>query len=363
MRFRPANAIYIAAGITLLITMFNREFSSERPRDQLQPAEDAARRAASEKGRGRQAEHPAAIPPKGLRDVFWRVVSDISKDRVTMIAAGVTYYLLLAMFPSLAVLVSLYGLVADPAQIGSRLSSFAAALPPGSFDLVLDQLKSLTAQKTSTLSFAFVAGFLVALWSAHSGVLALFEAMNVAYEETEKRSFIRLNLTAFCFTIGALIMVIILSALVAAVPVVLNYLWLDRWVEDLALFMRWPVMFVLAMGIIAAIYRIGPSRQPAKFRWITWGAALASLVWVLMSVAFGFYLNRFANYNATYGTLGALIGLLVWMWLSVVILIVGAELNAELEHQTVKDSTTGAPRPMGLRGAVVADTLGEIADR
>lgn len=297
-----------------------------------------------------------------MRDVFWRVVADISEDRVTLIAAGVTYYLVLALFPALAALVSLYGFVADPANIGTHLGVIAGIFPPGAFDLILDQLKSLTAQKTSSLGVAFIAGLAIALWSSHNGTLALFDAMNIAYEEREKRSLIRLNVIAFIFTLGALFAAVILIGAVAILPAALSFLWLDQWVETLALAFRWPILLLITAGAMTIVYRFGPSREPAKIRWLTWGACLSTAAWFIMSIAFSYYLDHFANYNATYGTLGALIGALVWTWLSVVILIVGAELNAELEHQTARDTTTGSPRPMGARGAYVADTIGREID-
>jgi len=315
-----------------------------------------------EAGRGRYANTPEAIPAKGLRDVFWRVVAEVSEDRVTLIAAGVTYYLLLALFPALAALVSLYGFIADPTQIGGHLASISGFLPPGSFNLILDQLKSLTEQKTSSLSIGFVGGLAIALWSAHNGTLALFDAMNIAYEEREKRGIIRLNIVAVCFTVCALIAAVLLVGAVAVMPVVLSFLWLDRWTEILALVLRWPILLMIVLIGVTAVYRFAPSRAPAKFRWITWGAVFSTIAWFITSLAFSFYLDHFANYNATYGTLGALIGFMVWMWISVAILIVGAELNAELEHQTVKDTTTGEPLPMGRRGAYVADTVGRAID-
>ncbi|MDW5318480.1 YihY/virulence factor BrkB family protein [Rhizobium sp. PL01] len=308
--------------------------------------------------RGRYALTPEAIPAKGLRDVFWRVVSEVSKDRVTLIAAGVTYYLLLALFPALAALVSLYGFIADPTEIGRHLVSISGFLPPGSFNLILDQLKSLTEQKTSSLSSGFFGGLAIALWSAHNGTMALFDAMNIAYEEREKRSVIKLNIVAVGFTLGALLIAAFLVAAVAVMPVVLSFLWLDRWTEILALLLRWPILLIIVMAGVTAIYRFAPSRSPARLRWINWGAAFTTASWSATSLIFSYYIDHFANYNATYGTLGALIGFMAWMWISVVILIVGAELNAELEHQTIRDTTTGTPKPMGSRGAFVADTLG-----
>lgn len=322
------------------------------------PAENRKDRA-----RGRDANSPGEIPAKGLKDVFWRVVTEVNDDRVSLIAAGVTYYLLLALFPALGALVALYGFIADPASIASHINVLGSILPPGSLDIILGQLAALTQQKNSTLSFAFFGGLLVALWSANNGIKALFDAMNIAYGETEKRGLIKLNLLSLLFTFGALLVAVVLIFAIGVIPAILAYLWLDRWAELLASLGRWPVILAIVGAGITLIYRYGPSREPAKLRWLTWGAALSTLLWLATSFLFSFYLENFANYNATYGTLGALIGFMVWTWISVVIVIVGAEVNAELEHQTARDSTTGSPRPMGERGAYVADTLGAEAGR
>ncbi|MDD1497492.1 MULTISPECIES: YihY/virulence factor BrkB family protein [Rhizobium/Agrobacterium group] len=309
--------------------------------------------------RGRDAEAPQDIPAKGLRDVFWRVVKAIMADRVTLIAAGVTYFMLLSLFPALGALVALYGFVADPTAIMAHIGFLAGVFPPGSFDLIMNQLTSLTQQATSTRSLAFFGGLLVAIWSANSGMKALFDAMNVAYQEDEKRSLVRLNLLSLGFTFCALVVAIILIAAIGVLPAVLKYLWLDDWQEFLARLARWPFIILVFGCGISMIYRYGPSREEAKIKWLSWGVVFSTVLWLVASVLFSFYLENFANYNATYGTLGALIGLMVWVWISVVILIVGAEINAELEHQTRKDSTTGSPKPMGERGAYVADTVGE----
>lgn len=307
---------------------------------------------------GRTAEVPEEIPSRGLIDVFGRVLHEVSDDRVTLIAAGVTFYLLLAIFPALAALVSLYGLLADPSTIAEHLRDMMSFLPRGAFDIFADQIKALVEKRDSTLGLTFFIGLAVALWSTHNGTMAIFDAMNIAYGEREKRGLVRLNVIALIFTLSAMVASVILITLVALVPVILSYVWLDRWTETIALIARWPLLLLIVGIAVLLIYRFGPSREPARVRWITWGATLTTLGWFAMSLAFSFYLDRFANYNATYGTLGALVGFLVWVWLSIVILIVGAELNAELEHQTAKDTTTGPPKPIGTRGAYVADTIG-----
>lgn len=318
---------------------------------------------ATEDPRGRDAERPEAIPARGLVDVFWRVYEEVSRDRVSLIAAGVTFYLFLALFPALGAVVALYGLAADRATMAQHIRELAVLLPPGAFDIVADQIQELSKKPNGSLGTAFFAGFAIALWSAHNGTLALFDAMNVAYEEDEKRTFLWRNLIGLAFTLGATIVVIAMIGLVAGLPIVLSYVWLGEVPEEIALLIRWPVLLAIFFCGIMALYRFGPSREPAKVRWMTWGAAMTTIACVAMSLCFSLYLDRFADYKATYGALGALIGLLVWTWLSVTILIVGAELNAELEHQTARDTTTGAPLPMGVRGAFVADSLGKTADQ
>jgi membrane protein len=281
---------------------------------------------------------------------------------VTLIAAGVTYYLLLALFPALGALVSLYGLVADPTTIASHIGFLSDVFPRGSFDIILNQLTALTQQKAGSLSFGFIAGLLVALWSANNGIKALCDAMNVAYEEDEKRGFIEYNLLSLAFTFGGIAIAAGLIVAIGVVPAVFKYFWLDQWIELMTRFARWPAILALVLLGITALYRYGPSRERAQLRWLSWGAAFTTILWLVASILFSFYLDHFANYNATYGTLGALIAFMVWVWILMIILIVGAELNAELEHQTANDSTTGSPLPMGDRGARVADTLGKEAD-
>ncbi|AFL49770.1 membrane protein [Sinorhizobium fredii] len=317
---------------------------------------------AAEPGRGRNAAVPEQIPAKGLRDVFWRVMSEISEERVFLIAAGVSFYLLLALFPALGALVSLYGFIANPSDIGTHTAVLDELLPPGSYAMITDQLKALTTQKTSTLSLGFIGGLLISLWSAANGISALFDAMNVAYGEKEKRGIVSRTLLCLAFTFAALLFAIVLIVAIGVIPALLAYLWLDRWIEILTRVARWPAILLLGTLGTVLIYRYGPSRERAKLRWLNWGAVFSTLLWLAASWLYSYYLENFANYNATYGALGALVGFMMWVWISMVILITGALLNAELEHQTAVDSTTGEPLPMGKRGAYVADTLGKAAD-
>lgn len=311
------------------------------------------------RARGREAERPSDIPARGLMDVLWRVWGALQEDRAMLVAAGVTFYLLLAIFPAMTALVSLYGFVADPAAITERLSFLREIMPADALNLFFGQLQSLAGEQRSALSFGLVFGLCVALWSANNGVKALFEAMNIAYAEEEKRSFLRLNLVAFAFTLGGMVGVILLVIGLGVVPALIALVDPAGAAGLIINLLRWPVLLVLVAIGISLLYRYGPSRERAKLRWVSWGAGLAALLWLAGSLGVSFYLTRIADYNATYGALGALIGFLFWTWISAIIVILGAELNAELEHQTARDSTTGPEQPMGQRGATMADTLGE----
>ena len=312
--------------------------------------------------RGRTAEWPSEIPAQGWKDVGWRVWSEIGEDRVMLIAAGATFYLLLALFPALTAFVSVYGFVADPQTIADQISYLGGLMPSGGLEIIQGQLESLATQNENALTVGFVTGLAIALWSANNGVKTLFEAMNIAYEEKEKRGFFMLNLVSFAFTLGAIFIAIAMITMVGVVPAVLSFLRLDRWAELLISLLRWPVLLIAIFIGITLIYRFGPSRRRAKWRWLNWGAVIATVVWVIASIGFSFYLQNFADYNATYGSLGAVIGLMMWTWISVIILIVGAEINAEVEHQTSQDSTVGRWKPMGERGATMADTVGKPAN-
>ncbi|MFU0504398.1 YihY/virulence factor BrkB family protein [Pseudaminobacter sp. NGMCC 1.201702] len=312
--------------------------------------------------RGRDADWPSELPKLAWKDILWRVWSEVNDDRVMLVAGGVTFYLLLALFPALAAFVSLYGFVADPKTIADHISYLGGLLPAAGIDIIKTQLGSLLAEGDRALGIGFLVGLGVALWSANNGIKALFDAMNIAYEETEKRSFLMLNLSSAAFTLGALLIGILLLLAVGVVPAMLALLNLERWAQALIAIGRWPVLLGAVWFGISLIYRFGPSRRSAKWRWLNWGAVTATVVWMAASAGFSFYLQNFADYNATYGSLGAVIGLMMWTWISVIILIVGAELNAEMEHQTAQDSTVGRPKPMGERGAVVADTIGKSAE-
>jgi membrane protein len=325
-------------------------------------ADNTQLRRALQRGRGRHARAPSEIPTKGWKDILYRVYGSLWEDRIMLIAAGATFYLLLALFPALTAFVSVYGFLADRATVAGNTSLLAGILPADSVSLIRSQLEALAAQDAKVLSLGFFIGLSVALWSANNGIKAIFEALNVAYSENETRSFARLNLVSFVFTFGSMFFGIILITALGIIPHVLTMLGLGGWNAVLISLARWPLIAVVVAAAVSVFYRFGPDREQPKWRWLSWGAILSTLVWLITSAGFTFYLANFADYNATYGALGAVAGLMVWIWISVIILILGAELNAELEHQTAIDTTIGAPAPMGERGAVVADTLGESAN-
>lgn len=307
------------------------------------------------KGHGQRANSPVAIPPLGWRDVAMRVVHEVMADRAMLIAAGVTYYMLVALVPALTLVVSLYGLFNDPADVPHQVNLFAGILPQGGLDILNDQLTRLAATGRPTLGVALVISVAIALWSANAGVQSLFDAMNIAYEEEEKRNFFVRTLLGFGFTLALAIAGIIFIGIVLIIPVVMQFLYLPSGLDWLVKILSYLLMLVLLIAGVGALYRWGPSRREAKWRWVVPGAIFSAVGIAIVSVVFSWYAANFSNYNATYGSLGALIGFLTWMWLSTTVVIAGAELNSELEHQTVRDSTIGRAKPLGLRGAFMAD--------
>ncbi len=309
--------------------------------------------------RGRDAETPAEIPAKGWKDIAWRVYDGIQNDRVMLVAAGVTFYALLALFPATAALVSLYGLFADPSTINEHLRLVSGFLPDGALEVIGDQVKRIASQK-GTLGITFIGTLALALWGANAGTKAIFDALNIIYKEREKRSFVALTLQSLLFTVGAIALMLVALAGIVVVPVMLELLGIAQESGAALLsLLRWPLLYLLILLALACLYRYGPSRTEPQWRWVTWGSAIAGAIWIVGSLLLSWYVANFGTYNATYGSLGAVIGFMVWMWLSTIVVLVGAEINAEMEHQTAKDTTEGRPKPMGARGAKMADELGE----
>ena len=310
----------------------------------------------AEPGRGRMAEHPGQIPIRGWKDIFWRAWTEFTRDNIPQVAAGVTFYGLLAVFPAMAAFVSLYGLFFDPATAEQQAHLLAGILPKETLDLLGEQITRLAAARHSGLSVAFVSGLLLSLWSANAGMKAMIVGLNVSFEEKEKRKFFRLNLVSLAFTLGGLVFVLLAAAAVIVVPVVLAFVGYQGSVLAL---LRWPAMLMISVGAIAVLYRFGPSRERERWRWVSWGSVMAAVMWLTTSLLFSQYVAHFGNYDKTYGSLGAVVGFMTWIWVSIITVLFGAEINSEIEHQTAVDTTSGHPKVMGQRGAFMADTLGK----
>jgi len=313
---------------------------------------------AREAGRGRNAAGPQQIPVPGWKDILWRTYQQVGEDRLLAVAAGVVFYGLLALFPTITALVSIYGLFADPATISQHLSLAAGFLPSGGMEILDEQVRRISSKNDSKLGLAFLIGLGLALWSANAGMKAVIDALNVIYEETEKRGFIRLNLLSLALTAGGIVMILLALGGIVLVPLVLSYVGLGVMSEMLLRVLRWPALLVVVILGLAVLYRFGPSRDHARWQWLSIGSAFAAIAWLATSFLFSWYLETFADYDATYGSLGAAIGFMMWMWLSAILILLGAELNSEIEHQTACDSTVGPQQPLGRRGAAMADTVG-----
>ncbi len=316
--------------------------------------------AATQGDRGRFANHPTEIPAPGWKDILFRVYQEFNKDRVLSVAAGVTFYTLLSLFPAVAALVTCYGLVADVSTINQHLTAMQGVLPQSAIDIIGEQVKRIAAKPGGTLGLTFFTSLTLSLWSANAAMKAMFDALNVVYEEEEKRNFFWLNIRSLTFTIGALVFVIVALSAIVVLPVVFNFVGLGdgAWLIAMA---RWPVLLLVVLGGLAVLYRYGPSRERARWRWVGAGSVVAALLWLAASILFSWYVANFGNYNETYGSLGAVIGFMTWIWISATIVLLGGEINAEIEHQTARDSTTSPEQPLGRRGARMADTVGAAA--
>jgi membrane protein len=352
---RSGAALWLAAATAALLALGFRRRS-----DGFDAAAKAERRDAA--ARGRYAATPSDIPARGWKDIFWRLYERLTEDRILAIAAGVTFYILLAIFPGIAALVAIYGLFADPTTIAQHLDDVASFMPGGAIDILRDELNRITAQPRAALGLAFIVGLSISLWSANAGVKAMIDALNIAYAEREKRSFIRLTAVSFVFTVAGIVGAMVGLGALVVLPLVLEFLGLQSVTERIVAVAKWPVLFVVAACAIAVLYRYGPSRTQAKWRWLSWGSAFAAAGWIGLSLLFSWYAANFGSYNKTYGSLGAVIGFMTWIWISTIVIMLGAELDAEIEHQTCRDSTVGPPKPMGTRGATMADTVGRPAD-
>ena len=316
----------------------------------------------TESHRGREAEHPAEIPKRGWKDILLRVKAEVADDNMSIISAGVAFYLLLAIVPAMAAFVAIYGIFSDPQSINAQLDSVGTMLPADARKMIEEQLTRLASTSSKALGIGAVVGVLISLWSAMNGTKAIITALNVAYDEREKRGFFKLNLIALGLTVGVMVFVVVALTLIAVIPAVLNFLGLGSVVEWTVQILRWPLILAFLLIMLAALYRWAPARDKARWKWVTPGALFAGFLWLLGSIGFSLYVTFFADYNATYGSLGAVVVMLMWMYISTFAVLLGAETNAEIERQTRKDTTEGPKEPIGKRGAYAADTVGEATD-
>ena len=306
---------------------------------------------------GERAERPTQIPGRGWLQIVKRAWQEAKADNVSLLAAGVAYYSFLALFPALIAAVLLYGIVASPADVARQVDQIGSALPSDAQHLLSDQMKTIAAGSNSALGFGFIVAVLGALWSASGGVNGLITATNVAYGETEKRNFLKLRGLSVLLTLGAILFVIVSVVLVAVVPAVASVIGLGVVGRILTELVRWVLLVAAVMVALAIVYRVAPSRDAPKFQWVSVGAVVATVIWIVASIGFSLYVDNFGSYGKTYGSLAGVVVLLLWMYITAFIVLLGAEINAEAEQQTAQDTTVGEPQPLGERGAVVADSL------
>jgi membrane protein len=311
--------------------------------------------------RGREAERPSEIPARGWLDVAWRAAKRFSDDNVTLIAGGLAMYSLLSVFPALAAMVSIYGMFATPGDVIKQMSAFAGVLPPGVWDIFNTELQSIAKTGQSTLTVAAVLGFVVALWSARSAMSSLMTATNIAYREREKRGFVRQTLLSLAFTVGAILGFLLMLTLGVAIPLALASFGAADWAKAAVSVLRVALLWMVMVLGLAVVYRYAPAREHARWRWVTAGSLIAATLWLAASAVFAFYVTNFAGYAKTYGALGGGVVLLMWFFISSIVVVVGAQINAEMERQTVKDTTVLQDAPLGQRGAFAADTVGPPA--
>lgn len=308
--------------------------------------------------RGRHAEAPHRIPPKGWKDIALRVKDEIAADHVGLIAAGVAFYGLMALFPAITALLAIGGLMVEPSQIVDQISQLEGVVPDEVMEIIIGQATQVAGSREGGLGLAVVAGILIALYSASKGMNSLIEGMNVAYDEEEKRGFFMktfVTLTLTLFLITGLLMGLLATL---AVPSVIALVDAGPVTEVLGSLLAWGVLLVMTMAGLAVLYRYGPSRDKPELLWASPGAVAACVLWLAGSAGFAFYVGNFGSYNESFGALAGVVVLLMWLWISAFIVLLGAEINAEVEAQTAYDTTVGPEEPMGERGAVKADKLG-----
>lgn len=304
---------------------------------------------------GRRATSPADIPMRGWRQVIRRTYREVSSDRINLVAAGCAFWATLALFPAISTLISIYGIVFDPLTVEPQLEGIREFVPPAAFALIADRVHSLVLRPTSSLGLTALFTTAITLWSTATGMKSMISALNLAYEEREKRSILRFQLVGLAMTLCAIIGAALGLTLLVFLPVAIGFVGLSAYNKVLVQGGSLALLVLFVALALSLLYRYGPCRRAARWKWVTPGSLLATALWLIASVLFSYYVGHLASYDATYGPLGAVAGVMVWFWVSAYVVLLGAELNAELELQTSRDTTEGPPRPIGRRGAYVAD--------
>jgi membrane protein len=306
---------------------------------------------------GRSATAPRRIPLAGWKQILARVLRRVSRDNLGMVAASVAFYSLLALFPAIAALISIYGLLANPSEVAQQFAAIHSVMPDEVYRLVDGQMRDLASHPAGTLGAGLAGAILLSVWSATRGTKALIAALNIAYDEHETRGLLRLNALAFGMTLFLVVLGVVAVALVVALPIALDFVGLGSVTDTLVRWLRWPALAALVLITLAVLYRYGPARRQARWQWVSWGSVFAVVLWLAASGLFSLYVSEFGNYNATYGSVGAVIVLLMWLFISGFVVMLGAQVNAEMERQTGCDTTYQGTQPRGERGAYVADHL------
>jgi membrane protein len=306
---------------------------------------------------GVHAESPTQIPARGWKQIVKRAWAENNADNMPIIAGGVAFFAFLAIFPALIATISIYGLVASPETVQRQITELSGQLPESAASLIGDQLTAITQNSGGALSISLAVSVLGALWSASGGTGNLLTAVNIAYDEVETRSFVKRKALALGLTLGAIVFVLVAFALVAVVPAVLDMLPLGVVGSVLAQVLRWVLLLGVFAGSLAVLYRVAPDRDAPQLKWVSLGAIVVTVIWALVSLGFSFYVNNFGSYDKTYGAIAGVIVLMLWLYLTCYLVLLGAEINSESEHQTAEDTTEGPPVPMGERNATMADEL------
>jgi membrane protein len=310
---------------------------------------------------GVTAEQPTAIPWSGWKQILKRAWAENEADNMPIISGGVAFFGFLSIFPGLIALISIYGLVASPASVSTQVDNLAKNLPKSAAELIGQELTSITTSSGGALTIGLIVSILAALWSASGGMGNLITAVNIAYDEAETRNFVKLKLLSLALTIGGIVFVLITFSLVAVVPAVISALPLGIVGTILAQVVNWVVLLGVFAGALSVLYRVAPDRDAPRFRWVSLGSVIVTVMWAVVSLVFAFYANHVGSYDKTYGTIAGVIVLMFWLYLTCYLVLLGAEINAEAEHQTARDTTVGSPSPMGRRGAEKADSLPDPA--